>query len=254
MPKKYSKQQKIDALVQLAMYESINTVHQLTGISTRTLRRWRDELQQKNNPLMSEKTLPSDTKRSLNPENGHKHAENRHKTQLHGHNVTTKEDKKHNPDTKNDEIPENGHINPNTDIPEEERGISVNGLPDKTYPYPIEDDEHANTDQYEDFKNLREKLMQHAQQLADNLTNNDQNINLQTLALARILDRIIQLDTIIPQIHPNRVIRFEYLYNGSVHNVPPWEDAHHTHHIQPSHDSTDEKTKTEGDDPYTNAS
>ena len=102
---------------------------------------------------------------------------------------------------------------------------SMDGIPSKTYPYPIADDEHASTDQFEDFKNLRAKLMKHAQQLADDLTTNDENINLRTLALARILDRIMQLDAIIPQINPNRVV-IEYLYNGSVHDVPPWENDH----------------------------
>lgn len=246
MPKKYPKQQKIDALVQLSMYENINTVHQLTGIPTRTLRRWRAEHQQKNNPVASEKTLPSDTKQSQNPENGHKHTQNGQKNLIRGHNPTTNEDKGHNRDTKNDETYEKGHISLLNDMSETVFGGSVNGIPGKTYPYPIEEDEHAFTDQFEDFKNLRDKLMQHAQQLADDLTTSDENVNLRTLALARILDRIMQLDTIIPQIHPNKVIRFEYVYNGSVHNVPPWWDASQIQHTQESLDLTEE-TKVKGD-------
>jgi len=243
MPKKYAKQQKIDARIYLSMHENINTVHQLTGIPTRTLRRWRAELQQEHNPVSSEKTLSSDTKRSHNPENGHKHTISGQKTQIHGHNPTTNENIGHNPDTKNDEILENGHISPLTESSERAFGGSINGVPDKTYPYPIEENEHTNTDQFEDFKNLRDKLMQHAQQLADDLTTNDENINLRTLALARILDRIMQLDTIIPQVNSNRVIRFEYLYNGSVHNVPPWENTHHSQDSQQSLNVRQEKTK-----------
>lgn len=216
MPKKYPQQQKLDALMYLAMHNNINTTHQLTGIPTRTLRRWRAELEQQNNPVSSEKTLSSDTKQSQNTRNGHKHSESGQKTQKRSHNPTINSVSSHNHDIKNDEIPENGHKRGTDNIDD--------GLPDKTYPYPIEEDQHANTDQFEDFKNLRDKLMQHAQKLAGDLTTHDENINLRTLALARILDRIMQLDAIIPQMNPNQVIRFEFLYDGSVHNVPPWHN------------------------------
>lgn len=207
MPKKYPKETKLDALVQLSMYKDTNTVHQLTGIPVRTLQRWRAQMQNKEPRVMSEKTSTNDTNPSQNTKFGHKNPNSRHKQDNSGH----KNDKADNqPDTLMSSA------------------TASNQSDEKTYPYPIEEDEISNTDQYESFKHIRDRLMQHAQTLTNDLLNHPEEINRRSLALARILDRIMQLDELIPNHNPDKLIRFEYLYNGSVHNVPPWHNKSDT--------------------------
>ena len=87
-----------------------------------------------------------------------------------------------------------------------------------------QDETPANTD-IEDFTYIREHLMQHARHMAANLQPDEPDSNRRTLALARILDRIQWLDTILPDRFPEKVIRFEYAYDGSVHDTPPWAGA-----------------------------
>ncbi|MCE2473129.1 MAG: hypothetical protein J4G18_14820, partial [Anaerolineae bacterium] len=98
------------------------------------------------------------------------------------------------------------------------------GVPGKSYPYPLEEDEEDSESDFEDFRKVRDILMKHAHRLAANLRPDDPDINRRSLALSRVLDQIYQLDEMLPDLNPEKVIRFEYTYNGSVYNVPPWSD------------------------------
>lgn len=140
--KKYPKKTKLDALVQLSMYNDTNTVHQLTGIPIRTLQRWNKQLQNKDSRGMSEKTSANDTNPSQKAKNGHKTIESRHKQDNSGH--------------KNDKVDDQQDTLMSS-------ATASNLSDEKTYPYPIEEDEISNTDQYESFKHIRDRLMQHAQ-------------------------------------------------------------------------------------------
>lgn len=224
MPKKYPKETKLDALVELSVLKDINAVHQITGIPKRTLRRWRAEMQNKQSRFMSEKSFPADIKRTQNTENGHKIPDYGHKTDQHGHKIT---DLGHKTDNLGHKITDHGHKTdqPGHKITDDADTIVQSDSSEKTYPYPLEEDELTNTDNYESFKHIRDRLMQHAQTLADDLLENPENVNLRSLALTRILDRIMQLDELIPRHSPEQVIRFEYVYDGWVHDVPPWHGA-----------------------------
>lgn len=68
-------------------------------------------------------------------------------------------------------------------------------------------------------------LLDHVIELAADLKPTDPDINLRTLTLTRMLDRVQQLERLLPDLNPEQVIRFEHLYNGSVHDVPPWDGA-----------------------------
>ena len=205
MPKKYPKETRIDALYLLQIHNDINTVHQLTGIPTRTLRYWRTQLREKTNRGSAEKSSHMAAKPPQNPQSGNNIEESGNNIEESGNNLTNTSNK--------------------TDDDGNKSQSWQKGIPSKTYPYPIEEDEISNTDQYQDFKNIRDDLMQHAQTLAKDLLNTHDDVNLRSLALARILDRIMQLDQLIPDKNPEKLVRIEYLYNGSVHNIPPWLDA-----------------------------
>jgi len=79
------------------------------------------------------------------------------------------------------------------------------------------------------LKQVRETLMQHVTTLANNLMLGDGYINHRVIALTRLLDRILQLEAIITKDDPERehIVRFEYYYDGEVHNVPPWQNDPH---------------------------
>lgn len=64
MPQKYSALQKRDAMDLIDIHDDIPLVHQRTGVPERTLRRWRDELHARENYVVTEKDVNSDTKRS----------------------------------------------------------------------------------------------------------------------------------------------------------------------------------------------
>lgn len=96
------------------------------------------------------------------------------------------------------------------------------GVPGKSYPYLLEDDDQP-ADNYTDFRKVRDTLMKHTKYLAENLKPDEPDINRRSLALGRILDRVKQLDAMLPSLMPEQVIRFEYVYDGMVHDKPPWE-------------------------------
>lgn len=69
---------------------------------------------------------------------------------------------------------------------------------------------------------LREILMEHLMTLSTNLLTGDEQVNQRTIAITRLLDRVLQLDDILPDRNPEKVIRFEYYYDNAVHDLPPW--------------------------------
>ena len=79
MPKtrNFSEREKRDAMDLLDIHDDINTVHLLTGIHQRTLRRWRKKLRRQNATL-SEKSFPVSDKRIMsdNPQTNQKLSDN----------------------------------------------------------------------------------------------------------------------------------------------------------------------------------
>jgi hypothetical protein len=93
-------------------------------------------------------------------------------------------------------------------------------------PITADDSESAQPDDsFAQFTQLREILMQHVMTLANNLLIGDSYVNHRVIALSRLIDRIVQLDNILPNKNPEQVVRFEYYYDDAVHDVPPWEGA-----------------------------
>lgn len=74
----------------------------------------------------------------------------------------------------------------------------------------------------DEIKALRDRLMQRLKDLAYSMDDDPQI----TIAISRLLDRLIKLDQYIAQLAPpEKVIRVEYQYvDGTVHNMPPWEN------------------------------
>ncbi|MBC8170324.1 MAG: hypothetical protein H7X77_01570 [Anaerolineae bacterium] len=74
---------------------------------------------------------------------------------------------------------------------------------------------------------LREKLMQQIFTLVSEVSDKAGDASFRAIAIARLLDRVHKLDTLIPALRPppheENVYRVEYLYpDGSVHDNPPW--------------------------------
>ena len=65
-----------------------------------------------------------------------------------------------------------------------------------------------------------------ARQMAADLRPNEPDTNRHTLALARVLDRIQWLDEkVLPDRIPEQTIRWEFFYDGQVHEHPPWHPS-----------------------------
>ena len=92
------------------------------------------------------------------------------------------------------------------------------GVPGKTYPYPKEDEESEG--EFKDFRRVRDLMMKNALHLATNFNPDAPDINLRSLALSRMLDGIHHLDQILPNLNPEQLVRFEYVYDGMVHDKP----------------------------------
>lgn len=220
MPKKYPKDQKNKTLDLFSIYNSVSMVHQLSGIPIRTLYRWRSELNQNQGRLMARKNIENDTTATQTPDIRRKTPDSRHKSDANADTMTQKRRKHPDSDAAAaQQVPPASSAAAAFD-PEPD----IDGIPGRTYPYPLEDNEGSNDD-YEDFRQIRSQLMEHARQLVANLDPTADDVSRRTLALARILDRILQLDDIIPRLNSEQVIRLEYVYDGLVHNTPPWRGA-----------------------------
>ena len=94
-----------------------------------------------------------------------------------------------------------------------------------------DDSDDANSD-LQSLRHIRAKLMIFARRLADDLDPDDPDVNLRTLSLTRILDRIYWLDEILysgedeEEVHePDPPNRIEIVFDGQVHEHPPWHGA-----------------------------
>ncbi len=210
MPKRYPPDRKREALELLELHNhNVPIIHELTGIPSSTLYRWRRQEFSKNPDLMRQKNIAIIDNSS-------------HKTESPSSSL----DSTPQPSDEDEPVisqPSQELDDSNTPsspwTPPKETPV---GVPGKTYPYPLEEEEESQ-DNYEDFRKVRDILMDHAHQLAANLKPDDPDINRRSLALSRILDRVHQLDDMLPDLNPEKVLRFEYVYDGQVHNIAPWE-------------------------------
>ncbi|MCE2472192.1 MAG: transposase, partial [Anaerolineae bacterium] len=253
MPKPYPPDQKQEALRLLELYNyNVSTVVQLTDISHTTLRRWRDEHFHDNPDLSAKKSFPiaeklermTEPSTATKPDNDEppvipagvevRYDGGQKYYRLPDGRVVNKLPAKSPKRISTDANDDFASYEPHKELPDPDSQAAYwhkdhllfqlgGGVPGKSYPYPLEEEEESQGD-YEEFRNVRDILMQHASRLAVNLRPDDPDINRRSLALSRILDRIAQLDEMLPDLNPEQVIRFEYTYNGSVYNVPPWSD------------------------------
>lgn len=75
------------------------------------------------------------------------------------------------------------------------------------------------------FAQLRTILMEHLMTLSTNLLAGDGQVNQRTIAITRLLDRVLQLDKVLPDRNPEKIVRFEFISDGKVYDAPPWYDA-----------------------------
>lgn len=232
MPKRYTPAQKQEALRLLDLYDyKLSAVQQLTGISHTTLARWRDEHFTNNPDLSFKKSFPIPNERTHitdpPPHPDHPEAELIQDGDFQYYRLP---DGRVFADLSQEEREELKHLRDPADLdspPADSRPPDQPeaGVPGRTYPYLLEDEETDAEKNLEEFRKVREILMSHAHQLAASLAPEDPDINRRSLALARILDRIHQLDAMLPELMPEQIIRFEFVYDGMVHNTPPWEQT-----------------------------
>ena len=242
MPKQYPPNRKLEALELLAIYDNVSTVQRLTEIPSSTLHRWRREESAKDADLSGKKDFPIAEKNAQTTHLSHNPS---HLPPILPETTIVNAGSTQDSHTSFDDVPsdispaespaeaENANLEQLADVEDSEaasikysseREEPLRGVPGKTYPYPLEEDQDPNS-RFEEFRELRDMLLDHARDLAVHLKPTDPDINLRSLALARILDRVQQLDELLPDLNPDTVMRFEYVYDGMVHNVPPWTGA-----------------------------
>lgn len=240
MPKKHPPHRKAEALELLAIYDKVSTVQRLTEIPASTLHRWRRQESSKNADLSAKKVFPIAVK---NPKSSHL-SQNLAKTSAfsaettqmdtnstqNALNATDHVSYEKSPvksategdDAQLDQPADSDDSDAASDKYYWETEKTPVGVPGKTYPYPLDED-HDPYGRLEEFREMRDMLLDHARELTINLKPTDSDINLRSLALARILDRVQQLDDLIQDLNPERVMRFEYVYDGMVQTIAPWE-------------------------------
>ncbi|MCY4539132.1 MAG: hypothetical protein OXE52_13005 [Chloroflexi bacterium] len=230
MPKKYPREQRLEALGLLSMYSNnVQIVHDITGIHIRTLRRWRAQMERKKNRRETRKNRLTDTKQPNTAHFGHNADAKALPQSHHGHNADTKalpqSHHGHNADAKALPQSHHGHNADAKALPQPRHGHNADtkALPQPHHGHkdPIEDDPAPN-DVFEDLNYIRDQLMQLTRQLSASLNPDDPDFSRQTLAIARLLDRILALDKLIPEKNPQETVRFEYYYDGAVQKLPPW--------------------------------
>ena len=232
MPNRYTPTQKQEALRLLALHnDNVPIVHQLTGIPRSTLYYWRDQELSNKNASIGQKNIPSPIgavqQAESSPPPDYPDAELIQDGDMTYHRLPTDQVVAKLSDEEREQLKENNVPDPPDDsktptstwTPPQRPPV---GVPGKTYPYPLEEDEETQNN-FDDFRKVRDILMDHAHQLATNLKPDDPDINRRSLALSRILDRVHQLDEMLPDLNPESVLRFEYVYDGQVHNIAPWE-------------------------------
>lgn len=230
MPTRYSPAQKQEALRLLDLYDNkLFTVSQLTGIPTSTLHDWRKQRAVENPDSAGQKNIPlpenirPDGEPPSHPD--YPDAELIQDGDLQYWRLPSDEVFAHLSAEERENLahlrePDEPEPPPAETPPHAEPAI---GIPGKTYPYPLEEDPTDTDANLEDFRRLRAVLMRHAQNLAANLNPDDPDINRRSLALSRILDRIHQLDNMLPSLMPEQILRHEFVYDGMVHDKAPWK-------------------------------
>ena len=210
MPKQYPPNRKLEALELLAIYDKVSTVQRLTGIPSSTLHRWRSEEFPQETDLSGEKDFPIAEK---NPQTIHLSQNPSHLSPILPETTKVNASSTQDSHTSLNDGPsdisptespaeaESADLEPLADAEDSEaastkysseREEPLRGVPGKTYPYPLEEDQDPNS-RFEEFRELRDMLLDHARDLAVHLKPTDPDINLRSLALARILDRVQQL-------------------------------------------------------------
>ncbi len=237
MPKKHPQSLKLVALELLEIYDKVSIVQGLTEIAASTLYRWRDEQRAQDPDLSRRKSFDSPAKFSQHSQSSQYPTDTpENDVEVPQQDVQSEQYSRYQSDY-TDHLQEqeaaerakdrdyrewlagsDGPDAPPADTKPKEEPLV--GIPGKTYPYPLEEDVDPNA-RFEEFRDLRDMLLNHARTLAADLKPADPDINLRTLALARLLDRVQQLERMLPDLNPERVIRFQQVYCGSVHDVPP---------------------------------
>lgn len=73
-----------------------------------------------------------------------------------------------------------------------------------------------------DYARIRQRLMEHVDTLIETLTDDPDTAHLRIIALSRLLDRVIKLEALARPPAGETVIRWEFVYDGAVHDAPPW--------------------------------
>jgi transposase-like protein len=75
-----------------------------------------------------------------------------------------------------------------------------------------------------ELRQLRDQIMSHIFAITATLSEDDGHVNHRAIALTRLLDRVMKLNTQVIHLEPGQqTIRIEYLYpDGSVHARPAW--------------------------------
>ena len=228
MPNQYPPGRKLEALELLELHNhNVPIVHQLTGIPRSTLYYWRDQELSNKNVSIGQKNIPSPIgavqQAESSPPPDHPEAELIQDGDFQYWRLPSGQVVGKLPDEERESLLEEyGEPDPPEPPPAEtpQRDEPTDGVPGKTYPYPLEEDDGASND-LADFRKVRDILMNHAQQLAVNLKPDDPDINRRSLALSRILDQIHRLDLLLPSLNPEQVIRHEFVYDDMVHDKPP---------------------------------
>ena len=186
MPAKHPKNRKLDALELLSFGLPIHAVHKSTGVPSRTLYRWRKQLEQRQQRFSAKQDSSLLANLPHSPDFRHIDEELRHETPVPRHNPVA--------------IDQASPQNDQSDTP---------------------DNESQNRD-YEDLSFIRAQLMKCARELAVDLESVGPDINIRSLALSRVLDRIQWLDQILPSQSNELVIRHEYYTDGAQTKAPPW--------------------------------
>lgn len=75
-----------------------------------------------------------------------------------------------------------------------------------------------------EYTRLRERLMEHINNLMETLTDDPDTAHLRVVALTRLLDRVIKLEALTAK-EGEQVYRIEYKYpDGTIHDIPHWEN------------------------------
>jgi len=94
-------------------------------------------------------------------------------------------------------------------------------------PQPETDDDQSLREQTcNELRSLRNQLMRHIFNITADLSQDDDLFNHRTVAITRLLDRVMKLDAQLNELHPQEtILRVVYTYpDGSVHSIPSYKN------------------------------